>query len=125
MISVLDSDVRLVYDLSCTGTSDLSMISVLDRNVRLVFDLSCTGTSDMCLISVLDGNVRLVFDRSRGGAFSGLSLTSDFNSGTSVASLPGAWHCRVRVGTGLPGVRILWYCEIQIATLICHFSRLM
>ena len=32
------------------------------------------------------------------------SHTSDLNIGTLVAVLPGAWHCRVRAGTGLPDV---------------------
>ena len=33
--------------------------------------------------------------------------TSDFKTGTPVATLPGAWRYRVRAGTGLPGVSIL------------------
>ena len=39
--------------------------------------------------------------------FSLSSHTSDFKIGTSVATLPGAWHCRVSAGTGRPGVSIL------------------
>ena len=34
------------------------------------------------------------------GFFPGLSLTSDFKLGTPVATLPGAWHHRVSIGTG-------------------------
>ena len=37
----------------------------------------------------------------------GSSHTSDLNIGTPVATLPGAWHYRVRAGTGGPGVSIL------------------
>ena len=39
--------------------------------------------------------------------FSGSSHASDLNSGTPVATLPGAWHYRVSAGTGWPGVSIL------------------
>ena len=41
------------------------------------------------------------------GIFSGSSPTSDFKSGTPVATLPGAWRYRVSAGTGRPGVSIL------------------
>ena len=39
--------------------------------------------------------------------FSGSSHTSGLKIGTPVATLPGAWHYRVRAGTGRPGVNIL------------------
>ena len=39
--------------------------------------------------------------------FSWSSHTSDFTIGTSVATLPGVWRCRVSAGTGRPGVSIL------------------
>ena len=39
--------------------------------------------------------------------FSGSSHTSDLKLDTPVATLPGAWHYRVRAGTGWPGVSIL------------------
>ena len=39
--------------------------------------------------------------------FSGSSHTSDFKIGTPVATMPGAWQCRVSTGTGRPGVSIL------------------
>ena len=38
---------------------------------------------------------------------SGSSHTSDLNIGIPVATLPGAWCCRVSPGTGRPGVSIL------------------
>ena len=41
------------------------------------------------------------------GIFSGSSHTSDFKTGTPVATLPGAWRYRVSTGTGRPGVSIL------------------
>ena len=41
------------------------------------------------------------------GIFSGSSHTSDFEIGTTVATLPGTWHYRVSAGTGRPGVSIL------------------
>ena len=41
------------------------------------------------------------------GIFSGSSHTSDLKIGTPVATLPGAWRCRVSTGTGRPGVSIL------------------
>ena len=43
--------------------------------------------------------------------FSGSShttITSYLKIGTSVATLPGTWHCRVSAGTGWLGVSILW-----------------
>ena len=39
--------------------------------------------------------------------FTGSSHTSDLKIGTPMAALPGAWHHRVRAGTGRPGVSIL------------------
>ena len=39
--------------------------------------------------------------------FSGSSRTSDLTIGTTVATLPGAWHYRVSAGTDRPGVSIL------------------
>ena len=38
---------------------------------------------------------------------SGLSHTSVLKIGTPVATLPGAWGCRVSAGTGWPDVSIL------------------
>ena len=49
--------------------------------------------------------------------FSGSSHTSDLNIGTPVATLPGAWRCRVNAGTGWPSVSILWLSEVE--NLIC------
>ena len=51
--------------------------------------------------------------------FSGSSHTSDFNIGTPVATLPGAWRYRVSAGTGRPDVSILWLGEME--SLICNF----
>ena len=53
------------------------------------------------------------------GIFSGSSHTSDLKIGTPVATLPGAWRYRVSVGTGWPGVSILWLGEME--SLICSF----
>ena len=39
--------------------------------------------------------------------FSGQSQNSDLKIGASVATLPGAWHCRVSAGTSQPSVSIL------------------
>ena len=41
------------------------------------------------------------------GDFSVSSHTNDLKIGTPVVTLPGVWHCRVRAGTGWPGVSIL------------------
>ena len=43
----------------------------------------------------------------RAGIFPGSSHTSDLNTGTPVATLPGAWCYRVSAGTGQPGVSML------------------
>ena len=48
-----------------------------------------------------------------------LSHASDSKIGTPVATMPGAWHCRVSAGTGRPGVSILFLCEVE--SLICNF----
>ena len=45
--------------------------------------------------------------RLRCGDFAGLTHTSYFKIGPSVATLPGAWHYRISPGTGWPGVTIL------------------
>ena len=51
--------------------------------------------------------------------FSGSSHSSDLKVGTPVATLPGAWHYRVRAGTDRPGVSILWLGEVE--SMICNF----
>ena len=51
--------------------------------------------------------------------FSGSSHTRDLNIGSPVATLPGAWRYRVSVGTGWPGVTILWQGEME--SLIRNF----
>ena len=51
--------------------------------------------------------------------FSRSNHTSDFKTGTPVATLPGTWRYRVRAGTGWPGVSILQLGEIE--SLICNF----
>ena len=43
------------------------------------------------------------------GIFSGLSHTSDSKIGIPVATLPGAWRCRVSAGTGRP---VSVYCDL-------------
>ena len=45
--------------------------------------------------------------RWRRGDFSGSSHTSGLRIGTPVATLPGAWFCRVSAGTGHSGVIIM------------------
>ena len=55
----------------------------------------------------------------RNGDFFQSSHTSDFKTGTPVASLPGAWRCRVCTGTGWLGVSIryvtfLFFCNPTI-----------
>ena len=47
------------------------------------------------------------------GIFSRSSHTSDLQTCTPVATLPGAWCCRVNTGTGQPGVSILWLGKIE------------
>ena len=66
-----------------------------DRLVGLVVKASALGAEDPGFES------RLRRD------FSGSSHTSDLKIGTPVATLPGPWHYRVSVGTGLPSVSIL------------------
>ena len=56
------------------------------------------------------------------GIFSGSSHTSDFEIGTPVATLSGAWRYRVSTGTGRPGVSILWLGEVERLTCNLHLS---
>ena len=60
------------------------------------------------------------FDSACARIFSGSSHTSDSKIGAPVATLPGAWRCRVSTGTGQPGVSILWLGEME--SLVCSFS---
>ena len=53
------------------------------------------------------------------GIFPGSSHTSDLKTGTTVATLPGAWRYRVSAWTGWPGVSILSLGEME--SLICNF----
>ena len=46
--------------------------------------------------------------RFRHGIFPGSCHTSDFKIDTPVATLSGAWRCRVSAGNGRPGVSMLW-----------------
>ena len=67
----------------------------LHRLVGLVVKASTSGAED----PGIEYRLRRVF--------SGSSHTSDLKIGTPVATLPGAWHYKVRAGTGWPGVSIL------------------
>ena len=71
------------------------IIFVIHRLIGLVVKASTLGAEDPGFES------RLRRD------FSGSSHTSDFNIGTPVATLPGAWHYRISAGTGRPSVSIL------------------
>ena len=51
--------------------------------------------------------------------FSRSSHTHDLKIGTPVATPPVDWRYRVSVGTGRPGVSILWLGEVE--SLICNF----
>ena len=76
-----------------------------NRLAGLVVKASASGAKDPGFKSCLWGD------------FSGSSHTSDLKIGTQVATLPGAWHCRVSAGTGRPGISILWLGEVE--SLIC------
>ena len=79
--------------LSCVHATKAAVLQKLfrDRLVGLVVKASASGAEDPGLES------RLRQD------FSASSHTSDFKIGTPVVTLPGAWHCRVRAGTGRRG----------------------
>ena len=56
----------------------------------------------------------------RHGTFSRSCHTSDWNIGTGLAALSGAWRCRVSTGTGLPSVSALglgesWICNFYLS----------
>ena len=84
------SDEILLPDTPCVCLNQHA-----DRLVGLVVKVSASGAEDPGFES------RLRRD------FAGSSHTSDLKIGTSVATLPGAWHHRVSAGTGRPGVSIL------------------
>ena len=67
----------------------------LDRLIGVVVKASASKAEDPGFESVC------------AGIFSVTSDTSNLKIGTGVATLPGAWHCRVSAGTGRPGVSIL------------------
>ena len=90
-----------------TLTCICAYIHTHDRLAGLVVKASTSRVEDPGFAS------RLRWD------FSGSSHTSDFKTGTPVATLPGAWRYRVSAGTGWPGVSILWLGEME--SLICNF----
>ena len=102
--SLISTTVSALKVNFCSGVDALTKG---DRLVGLVVKASASRTEDPRFES------RLRRD------FSGSSHTSDFNIGTPVAPLPGAWRCRVSAGTGRPGVSILWLDEVE--SLICNF----
>ena len=51
-------------------------------------------------------------------AFPRSSHASGLRIGLPVATLPGAWRCRISTGTGWSGVSMLWLGEIE--SLICN-----
>ena len=53
--------------------------------------------------------------------FRASSHTNDLQNVTQVATLPGAWRCKVNARTGRPGVSELWLSEVT--SLICNFCR--
>ena len=65
------------------------------RLVGLVVKVSASGAEDPG------------FESSMRRYFFGSSHTTDLKLGTSVATLPAAWHYRVSAGTGRPGVSIV------------------
>ena len=73
-------------------TNFIDSSSITDRLAGLVVKASASGAEDPGFES------RFVLD------FSGSSHTSDLKFGTPVATLSGAWHYWVNVGTGRPGV---------------------
>ena len=77
------------------GILSLLISLFCDRLVGLVVKASASRAEDPGFESRLRQN------------FPGLSHTRDLKIGTPVATLPGAWHCRVSAGTGWPGVSIL------------------
>ena len=83
-------------------SSFLSISSLADRLVGLVVKVPASRTVDLGFDSCF-----------RREDFSGSSHTSDFNIGTPVATLPGAWHYEVSAGTGWPGFSILWQGEVE------------
>ena len=74
------------------GISTLCPLCYSDRLAGLVVKASASGAEDP------------VFESHLRRDFSGPSHTSDLKLGTPVATLPGAWSCRVSAGTGRPGV---------------------
>ena len=79
----------------------------MDRLAGLVVKASASGAEDRGFESRLQRD------------FSRSSHASDLKIGTPVATLPGAWQCRISAGTGWLGVSILWLGEVE--SLICNF----
>ena len=97
--SFLSDQDEIFFAVAC-GTEHL---------VSLVVHASTLGMADLGFNSCFFG-----------GDFSRLSHTSDVKIGISLATLLGAWHCRVSAGTCWLGVSILRLDEIEHLT--CNFS---
>ena len=82
-------------------------LAPLDRLIGLVVKASTLRAAD----PGFESRLRRDFSRS--------SHTIDLEIGTPLATLPDAWCYRVSVGTGWPGVSILWLGEVE--SLIRNF----
>ena len=110
----LDKDEDESYPrLSCRQRSHLcpKSIFVLRHFISHSGDRCITGNNTSSLLNRLVGLVVKAstsraedagFESRLRRDFSGPSHTSDFKIGTPVATLPGAWRCRVIAGTGRP-----------------------
>ena len=83
--------------------------SNLARTFRAYGDTppGCSLAVDHLVGLVIKVSVSTTEDPEFESRFFGSSRTSDVKIGTPVATLPGAWPCRVIAGTGWPGVSIL------------------
>ena len=111
----------VLYFCIHTCSVQLSMFHMerFSRNTLIIIIIIIIITIIIIIILVIDRLVGLVVRRppperkisgsnpACDGIFSGSSHTSDLKIGTLVATLPGAWRCRVSTGTGRPGVSIL------------------
>ena len=104
-ISLWWQETVLVLKFVCLGLSRFHSRNCL---VGLVVKASASRAEDPGFDSHL-----------RHGDFYWSSHTSDSQTGTPVATLPGAWHDIISTGTGWPSVSILWLGEVD--SLMCSF----
>ena len=95
-------------------STEVQVLSVVLTNITMHYRLA-----DLVVKTSASGAEDPGFESRLQRDFSRSSHTRDFKIATPLATLPGVGYYRVSVGTGWPGVSILWLDEVE--DLICNF----